>query len=179
MPAAAPSACPWLDRPLRVPGFGDRFLPMWQVALGVLALGSLWLNAIWPYLAAWLLVGWWPPGHGLRGAALWRNLRWQGRPQQQQASKDLATALQSHLDASYKVAEVEFVGWRAAGAILISSLFLGPWVIGWAVLLSIGAWAWASREQLTELGQGLLQHAKGEVQQAGSSSNANARRPRS
>lgn len=139
-----------LETRYTVPGLGAE-APLWQLLLALLCMGMLWTNVVRPYLYAWLLIG------GLLGVAAWadRHLRPEGEPSHLEG---LARVVGNELSQKHHVFETEVVGWHAAGGLLLLTLFLGPWVLGWAMAASLGLWAWQNRVWLQELGQGFLQH---------------------
>ncbi|CAK0855992.1 unnamed protein product [Prorocentrum cordatum] len=55
----------------------------------------------------------------------------------------------------------QVTGWQVAVPVLVAALFLGPWVLGWALLLGLGALAWARRGELLVLWEALTSSAGG------------------
>eukprot|EP00929_Paragymnodinium_shiwhaense_P111910 TRINITY_DN80185_c0_g1_i1.p1 TRINITY_DN80185_c0_g1~~TRINITY_DN80185_c0_g1_i1.p1 ORF type:complete len:165 (+),score=29.64 TRINITY_DN80185_c0_g1_i1:55-549(+) len=113
-------------------------LPLWQVALLVLGLGMLWKNVLEPYLFVWMFIA------VVAGCAYLIDTRLRDDKEESVLVKFAARA-KAVLDAQYEIGGFHVIGWHATGLVLLLSLFLGPWVIGWCALLFGGYLAWQQR----------------------------------
>mmetsp|Transcript_100669 Transcript_100669/g.314687 ORF Transcript_100669/g.314687 Transcript_100669/m.314687 type:complete len:210 (-) Transcript_100669:29-658(-) len=149
--ATASVGSSWLEHRITLPGF-NRSIPLWQLGLATLPVGMLWLNVVRPYLYAWLLIV------GLAGLAAWVYTRM--GDEGDSTTAELLQAVKGALERSYQVGELSVVGWHLACALLCLTLLLGPWVIGWAVLLALGACLWAQRARVSAVGEAALRHLR-------------------
>eukprot|EP00419_Tripos_fusus_P072912 CAMPEP_0172883612 /NCGR_PEP_ID=MMETSP1075-20121228/123041_1 /TAXON_ID=2916 /ORGANISM="Ceratium fusus, Strain PA161109" /LENGTH=165 /DNA_ID=CAMNT_0013736537 /DNA_START=23 /DNA_END=516 /DNA_ORIENTATION=- len=129
-----PSELSWLEKRHEVPGLGVE-AAVWQLGLAAIIFASFWANIIQPHLYVWLLVA------GLLGAAAFLHFK-MSTPSEAQALRSMLdgalAAARDGLEARYRIGDVDVSGWQIVGPVLVASIFLGAWVLGWALLLAGG-----------------------------------------